>query len=206
MITYSPAKERYIISKKYGLTKVFSDDGDSLNDGEEIAEDIEEIKIVRTPISCRTFIIGGIHCKAIRELTTMGMDAVIRPLVKSYKFTANLKYNLFTCVSRAYSLVPQDSEDKKSSREEWDKLYTYVSKISEKKWVREWLNNFNFTKRVNSAFQKIISELNESNVKELVEFIRSEVTVASYTLMKDADGADLLAASEVFTESSLVSV
>lgn len=147
--------------------------------------DIFDFKVIRTPVSCKTYIIGGVTNKVIRQLVFSKSQAYIKPILIPFEVIINMKYDLFSDLSNAVYLRPSTEEDSDKSLKLFDQLYDYVrNKMSCKKWVRSCMNNYSFMNSITSQIEVILAEIDSLKINDYLIKAHYEIISCCYTIMR----------------------
>ena len=172
----TPSKTEYTNSYIEGLKQYIIKENFFVEDDVKLSDDLYDFKVIRTPISCYTYIIGGVNNKAIRMLTFNNIYAVVKPILITYKIETNLKYDLFSNISKAFKLIPCKQEESTDSLIKFEELFDYVkNKTSQKKWVRECMNRQQFIRLVYRQIDHVLKNINSYSLQSYVDSLQKEI-------------------------------
>ena len=172
----TPSRTEYTNSYSEGLKQYIEKENIFAEDDVKLSDDLYDFKVIRTPITCYTYIIGGVSNKAIRMLTFNDKYAVVKPILITYKVKTNLKYDLFSDISEAFKLIPCKQEESTDSLIKFEKLFDYVkNKIIKKKWVKECMTKQQFTKPIYKEIDNVLKNINSYRIQNYVDLVQNKI-------------------------------
>ena len=166
----TPSETEYTNSNSEGLKQYIEEDD------VELSNDLYDFKVIRTPITCYTYIIGGVNNKAIRMLTFNDIYAVVKPILITYKVKTNLKYDIFSDISEAFKFIPCKQEESTDSLIKFEELFDHVkNKISKDEWVKECMKRKQFTRLIYKQIDHVLKNINSYTPEKYVELVQKEI-------------------------------
>lgn len=168
-------------------------------------------KVIRTPISCRTFMIGGKTNKGIRELVLRDNKPAIEYLICKYSVEASDDFSLFGRSSAMFILKSEESLSK--SEEEKAEIHTEIvnkrmkeiEDIDVQKWVQRKKTHKDFKARVEKLAVKVRNEFKTDEIDKWGEYIRNELLNISTFIMRYPEGATE-EAIDVFSNERIIAM
>ena len=183
----TPSKILYLNSENTGFQQAnkANEEAKSL-ESKENWYDIFDFKIIRTPVSWKTYIIGGVQNKTIRLLTYYNTQAAIEPILVPYEVKVNMKYDLFSELSKALVIKTSKLSDSTESFKLFNQFFDYVqNKISCKKWVRECMANGSFMRNVFKEIENVLKEIESPSIGERLASSQFEIINCCLSVMNN---------------------